>query len=344
MAQSVAIIGAGQIGYAAASAFRERGWETTIHARSKPVWFDKPLHRFNRYISGEDNAPAADVVLDTIAFDENDVARYDPAKIGRLIVISSASVYCDAQGRTLDEAGQNGFPEFGGPITEQQSTVDPGPQTYSTRKVRMENTARDLFGDRATILRPCAIFGPHSRHPREWWFVKRMLDGRERIPLMHSGRSQFQPTDADDIGYFAVETAEKSLGGVYNVTTKHCPNVLEIGETLADLMGAGPEFALTDERGLIGRTPWSVPKPFIVSSKKMIDTGYDLPSTYGSGILPGLDWLCDLNLRDWKAAFPQLAAYPYDLFDYEAEDRFLNSLERSSFHGKGEKITWPIRN
>lgn len=38
------------------------------------------------------------------------------------------------------------------------------------------------------------------------------------------------------------------------------------------------------------------------------------------------EWLADLNPADWRAAFPQLAAYPWDLFDYDAEDRFLASL------------------
>jgi hypothetical protein len=31
--------------------------------------------------------------------------------------------------------------------------------------------------------------------------------------------------------------------------------------------------------------------------------------------------------RGWRAAFPALAAYPEDLFDYAAEDAVLSSLD-----------------
>lgn len=326
MARSVAIVGAGQIGFAAAFAFRDRGWDVCVYARSKPQWHDRLLFRFKPHTLGNDSAPAADVVLDTIAFDAEDIERYDPETVGRLIVISSASVYRDDEGRTLDEAAQNGFPDFSGPITEEQATVAPGPDTYSTRKVRMENKALELFGDRATILRPCAIYGPWSRHPREWWFVKRMLDERRRIPLIHGGRSQFQTTDVNDIAYFAVDVAEQGLSGIYNVADEGCPTVVEIGEVLGWGFDNPPELALVEASGLLGRTPWSVEKPFTVSNTKMIAAGYDLPSTYGSGVLMAGEWLRDFPPADWRASFPQLAAYPWDLFDYAAEDAYLEKL------------------
>ncbi|MDN3645061.1 NAD-dependent epimerase/dehydratase family protein [Pontixanthobacter aestiaquae] len=337
---SVAIIGAGQIGYATAMAFIDRGWSVTVYARTAPSWplgtsklrrglIDKALKwrpfdaAFRQHDASENPAPNADLVLDTIAFDAADVERYDPNRVGRLIAISSASVYCDQKGRTLDEAAQNGFPEFGGAVSENQSTVAPGPETYSTRKIRMEQRAAKLFGDRATILRPCAIYGEWSRHPREWWFIKRLLDGRSQIPLIHGGLSQFQTTSVEDIAYFAVDAAEQSLGGVYNVADEGCPTVAEIGEILSDPFDNPPELVPLDGAGLVGRTPWSVAKPFSISNARMVAAGYDLPSTYGSGAPQAARWLRELNPADWQTAFPQLAAYPWDLFDYDTEDSFL---------------------
>ena len=340
---SVAIIGAGQIGHAAAMAFIDRGWNVTVYARTAPTWplgaskqgsglIDKTLKwrpfdaAFRPHDVSKDPAPNADVVLDTIAFDAADVERYDPDSIDRLIVISSSSVYCDDQGRTLDEAAQNGFPGFRGAVSEDQSTVAPGPDTYSTRKIRMEQRAAELFGNRATILRPCAIYGRWSRHPREWWFVKRLLDGRPQIPLIHGGQSQFQTTDVDDIAYFAVDAAEQSLGGVYNIADEGCPTVAEIGEILSDPFDDPPELVSLDGAGLVGRTPWSVAKPFIISNARLVATGYDMPSTYGSGVPTAALWLRELNPDDWRKAFPQLAAYPWDLFNYAAEDELLANL------------------
>ncbi len=326
MTRSVAIIGAGQIGHAAAQQFGAEGWQVRVLARSKPDWsIEKQV--FERYIAGDDYPPEADVVVDTIAFDEDDAARYDPDRIGSLVVISSASVYCDEQGRTLDEGPQNGFPDFGGPITEEQSTVRPGPETYSTRKVRMENEALDQFDDRATVLRPCAIHGPHSRHPREWWFVKRLIDGRTQIPLSHRGKSRFQTTAAQSIGEMAMLAAERDVGGIFNIADDDAPSVSQVGEAIARPLVKTVQLVPLEEDTLdgIGRTPWSIPAEMIVSNEKAVRHGASRVS-YRSAVEGAIDWLRDLNPTDWRAAFPQLAAYPWDLFDYEAEDRFLAAL------------------
>jgi nucleoside-diphosphate-sugar epimerase len=95
--------------------------------------------------------------------------------IGALVVVVSSSVYRDNEGRTLDEAAQNGFPEFPDPIAETHPTVTPGDATYSTRKVALEHLLLDEATIPVTVLRPAAIHGPGSIHPREWWFVKRRL-------------------------------------------------------------------------------------------------------------------------------------------------------------------------
>ncbi|MEM6584974.1 MAG: reductase [Pseudomonadota bacterium] len=335
MARSVAIIGAGQIGAAAAGTFSIRDWRPKIYAGTRPDWFSDEFYDFEPYVLGEGPAPKADAVVDTIAFDAEDIERYDPEAIGRLIVISSASVYCDEEGRTLDEGPANGYPVFDGPIREEQPTVSPGPQTYSTRKVRMERRAQELFGDRATILRPCAIFGEHSRHPREWWFVKRMLDGREVIPIAYGGESRFQTTDVGDIGAFAEHAVDYDWGGVFNIATADAPSVLEIGERIAHLLGKDVRFRTFDGPPVdhVGRTPWSVPQPFTVSNLKSREVADNAGYALGIGREFEKSWykapiraLAKLNPSDWRAAFPQLAAYPWDMFDYEAEDRFLASL------------------
>ena len=326
MARSVAIIGAGQIGYGAWYCLGDTGHEARILARSKPAWLSNFEHHFERYEAGGDSAPEAEVVLDTIPFDAEDIECYDPDRIGHLIVVSSASVYCDHEGRTLDEAAQNGFPEFDGPITEEQSTICPGPETYSTRKRRMELRALELFGDRATILRPCAIYGSHSRHPREWWFVKRLLDERKRIPLAFEGQSQFQTTNADLIGDFVVEVAERGLAGVFNLADATSPNVIEIGQAIARTLDIPVElvpFSGPPERN-VGRTPWAVARPFTVDGSKAARAGQLARITYGVEAEEAVRWLVDNPPIDWGTAFPQLAAYPWDLFDYEAEDRFFD--------------------
>lgn len=330
MPRSVAIIGAGQIGFAACYPFLNDGWDVTLYARTEPDWGSKWGHynRFRRYVAGTDEAPVADVVLDTIAYDKADVAAYDPDRVGRLIAISSASVYCDDEGRTLDEASVNGFPQFRGAIAEDQAIVPPGSSTYSTRKVRMEKAAQAGFGERATILRPCAIHGEKSRHPREWWFVKRLLDGRLRIPLANRGAGRFQTTSAMTIGNAAHFLAANAIGGVFNVQDADSPSVLEIGRAIEYV--AEQQVELVEIEGYpdagVGRTPWSVPFDFVTTDQKLRDAGFAGGLPYQDDVANSVGYLARLAPDDWRAAFPQLAAYPWDLFDYDAEDRFFASL------------------
>ncbi|WP_379546263.1 hypothetical protein ACFCW2_10635 [Qipengyuania sp. DSG2-2] len=324
MTGSAAIIGAGQIGFAAATAFATAGWQVIVYARTRPRWLKGALS-FEPYQLGEMSAPAADCVVDTLAFDADDAARYDPAKVGRLIVVSSASVYRDANGRTLDEAAQNGFPDLPVGMDEEQATVAPGPETYSTRKIRMEQQAIRNFSERATIVRPCAIHGPHSRHPREWWFVKRLLDGRLRIPLALNGESRFQTTAAATIGAFAVHAAAHALGGVYNLSDTVAPSVRDIGEMVMARIEASTELVGMDNYPAhqVGRTPWSIPAPFVVSAEKAIRAGFAGAKLYHESAGPAVDWLRTVPVKGWEHAFPQLAAYPWDMFDYASEDALL---------------------
>ena len=326
MSGTVAIIGAGQIGYAACEAFLDAGWDVRVLARTEPAWSHGDAE-FERYVLGESPAPSADVVLDTIAHDEGDVARYDADAVGRLITISSASVYVDYSGRSLDEASQNGFPNFGEGMTEEQPTVPRGPQTYSTRKVRMEKAALDRFGSRHSNIRPGAVYGPWSRYPREWWFVKRLKDRRRIIPLAFEGESRFHTTSARSIGELARFLAENSRGGTYNIADIDVPTVRDIGRLVAETFGKRVRLYGMEgpPEGSVGRTPSSVPAPFVIDCANAHAAGFDGFTLYRREAAEAINWLRAQRFDDWRTAFPQLAAYPWDLFDYEAEDRFFAS-------------------
>ncbi|MDJ0978063.1 MAG: hypothetical protein QNI87_05980 [Erythrobacter sp.] len=330
MARSIAIIGAGQIGYAAAREFLLsdwRDWDVRVLARTEPAWSLEDVE-FERYVAGEDPAPEADAVLDTIAFDADDVARYDPDRVGRYIAMSSAAVYRDPEGRSFDTAAITGYPDFGHPIPEDASTIAGGPQSYSTKKVRMERKARELFQERSTVLRPCAIYGPYSRHPREWWFVNRIKDRRRVIPLAFDGESVFHTTSARSIGAFAAHAADLDIGGVFNVADANAPSVREIGQAIAAQFGKRIRFYGIEGPpvGSVGATPWSVPAPFEVDCSKAFQAGFDDFADYRVEVAETVNWLRGLPSDQWQTLFPQLAAYPREHFDYEAEDRFFASL------------------
>lgn len=269
-----------------------------------------------------------DLLVDTIAFDDKHARQLLEVQndCGQIVAISSASVYCDADGRTLDEAFQNGFPDLPLPMTEGQRTVGAGPQTYSTRKVAME---RELLGGSITpaaIIRPCAIHGPYSSHPREWWFVKRLLDGRPTIPLAYGGRSLFQTSATANIAALISAVAKSKEAGIFNAADPDTPDVSEIGAAIMDACDRTAEMVAVQDEGYppsMGATPWSIPAPFTISAEKALNIGYCPVGNYRTTVASACEFLRQNADHDWRQAYPQLAAYPYDIFDYEAEDRWL---------------------
>lgn len=322
--------GTGQIGRAVAERFARAGWRVRLGARrpsrATDLWQSVRLDRTIPGALGRALGDGADLLLDCIAFDAADADRLIAVQgaVGRIVAVSSASVYSDAQGRTLDEARDRGFPVFPVPINEDNPTVAAGPATYSTRKVAMETRLLDSAGIPVTILRPAAVHGPHSKHAREWWLVKRLLDGRPRIPLAYGGRSRFQTTSAEAIAAAVWHAAAGQAPAVANVADGDAPTVAGIaGTVMAALEREAELVGFRDEPfpPKVGMTPWSTAHALVCASS--------LPPArrYTETVGPALDWLIGaVAPDDWRQALPQLAAYPRDLFDYAAEDRALDRM------------------
>jgi nucleoside-diphosphate-sugar epimerase len=197
--------GTGQIGRAVCRRLAEASWEVVAAARGKrPALPGLPAVEVDRSEPGaleKALGDGVDVLVDVIAFTPEDAEQVNglAGRVGSVVAISSASVYADNLGRTLDEATDlASFPELPVPILETQGTVEPGDATYSTRKVAMEHAL--LAGPiPATIVRPCAIHGPGASSLREWYFVKRVLDGRRVILLSDWGESLFHTTSVANL-------------------------------------------------------------------------------------------------------------------------------------------------
>ena len=332
--------GTGQIGLAVAEAFLAAGWcVTATHRGSRPVPGGLSERGARTVLLDRDRPGAlasalgsgADVLVDTTAYDRDHGSQLIAVQgsIGRVVVVSSASVYRDDGGRTLDEAMQSGFPDLPDPIAETHPTVDPGPGTYSTRKVALERSLLDGAAVPVTVLRPCAVHGAYSRHPREWWVVKRVLDGRPTIPLAYEGASRFQTTAAANVAAVALAAAAAGGSQVLNVADPDTPTVAEMATAIARHLGYRGEILGIDDPSYppsIGRTPWSVPRPFVVSGDAARRTGYAPATSYADAVGTVCDDLVsEAGNGPWQDRYPVLAAYPRNLFDYAAEDAVLSS-------------------
>ncbi|HEX7855004.1 MAG TPA: NAD-dependent epimerase/dehydratase family protein [Sphingobium sp.] len=346
MPRSAFIVGGtGQIGRAVTSNLLAGGWAVSVASRgfrSPPenlAPFGARFVPLDREGPGE-LARALSIGTDALI----DLTAYSPAEgrqlldlqgnVGALVVVSSSSVYRDDKGRTLDEATQNGFPELPDPIAETQPTVAPGDATYSTRKVALEHLLLDKATIPVTILRPAAIHGPGSIHPREWWFVKRILDGRQAIPLAYEGRSRFHTSSVLNIAELVRVVLDQPSTRILNIADPAALSVAEIGSAIARHMSYAGKFlpVVSDAfPASIGRTPWSVPRPFVLDNGAALALGYAPTTTYPEAVAAICNELANVNANeDWQARFPILASYAYDLFDYSGEDAFLSDCERAS--------------
>ena len=267
-------------------------------------------------------------MVDVIPFEVAHAQQLLGLDTGALIAISSASVYADDQGRTLDEAeGVDDFPELPLPIPETQATVEPGYGTYSTKKVALERILLENGEVPAAIVRPCAIYGQGDRMGREWHFVKRALDGRPHVILTSSGAGRFHTTASENIGELVrLLAAQPARSGAYNCGDPDPPSVLEIARATAAAAGHSfDEVLLTEPAvgGEIGQTPWSTPKPFLVDmAKAEAELGYRPAVRWADALPRQVEWLIAATRgRDWREVLTRGANYLR--FDYEAEDSFL---------------------
>ncbi len=353
MAGHVFILGGtGQIGRALVLRFLSGGWRVTVAsrggkagragtaapsttARGDAAADDVPVGASQ--VTCDRNDPGAvsralrdgaDVLVDVVAMTaEHSRQIIDNADcLGSVIAISTGSVYTDSEGRYFDTADDDeSFPRYPVPIPESQITVRPGGPSYSPSKSAMEQTLLANAPVPVTILRPWAVHGPWSRSPREWWVVKRILDGRRFIPLARGGRSRFHTTSVDNLAELAWLSAVTPKTRVLNAADPEALTVQEITDTIVQAMAADVEVltfeGTADE---VGAAPWSVPYDVVADmTAAQEQLGYRPVMSYRSAVLDTVRWLQEsVSPSEWQKQLPGLSAYDTDLFDYAAEDRW----------------------
>lgn len=331
--------GTGQIGSAVAEALLDHGWRVVAASQSgrRP-----PEHVFKRGLGliearqrslseiFDDVGQAVDAVVHPMLFDDVDTAALLACSghFASLVAVSTISVYADGDGRSLETAKDLGFPDFAGPVDETQSTVAAGPETYSSRKMAMENALLDARIP-VTILRPGAIYGSHARHPREWWFLKRALDRRREIPVAFDAGSVFQTSSATGLARLIELCLRDPKTRTLNATDWPAPTVRDIAgaiEASTSLPVPIVPFAGAPPAGShVGETPWSVPRPFVADSGRARERGWT-PGKYADDVRDVCRWMMEtVATSDWKKTFTTFSDYGYDPFDYAAEDTFLGS-------------------
>ena len=130
---------------------------------------------------------------------------------GRYVFISSISVYADFT-EPWDESGP--LSELGeGSADELASDFS----NYGALKVLCEQEVERVFGERALIVRPGLIVGPHDPTGRFTYWPQRLRRGGEILAPGPPNRiAQF--IDVRDLAEWIVAAVEHELDGVFNAT------------------------------------------------------------------------------------------------------------------------------
>jgi 2'-hydroxyisoflavone reductase len=155
---------------------------------------------------------AWEAVIDVAAYFPAEVQRSVEAlrkRVDRYVFVSSISFYRDqsvppVEGAAVHELGPG-------------DADDPSPETYGARKAACERIVEDAFGERAFIVRPGLIIGPHDPTGRFSYWPHRIARGGE-VLAPGSPDDPVQFVDVRDLAEWIVFGTEAGLAGAFNAT------------------------------------------------------------------------------------------------------------------------------
>ncbi len=235
------------LGRAIADAALERGHELTIFNRGKTNASLYPeVERLVGDRAGELSVIAErewDAVVDTCGYTPQVVCASVNALTGSGVYcfVSSVSVYADFS-QPNDEAS---------PVARLGDLPDDvvTEESYGALKALCEDAVADVFGERALIVRPGLIVGPHDPTGRFTYWPHRVAGGGEVLAPAPPDEPT-QVIDVRDLGEWIVSLCEHDLGGVFNATH---PGVSwgDLLETCTSVAGADATITWVDRDFLV---------------------------------------------------------------------------------------------
>jgi 2'-hydroxyisoflavone reductase len=131
--------------------------------------------------------------------------------VSRYVFISSISVYENFRKVGIDESDPVGK-------IQDETIEEITGETYGPLKALCEQAVQDIFGgERALIIRPGLIIGPHDPTDRFTYWPMRVARGGDVLAPQKS-EAAIQVIDVRDLSDFIIMLIEENASGVYNTT------------------------------------------------------------------------------------------------------------------------------
>jgi nucleoside-diphosphate-sugar epimerase len=335
MKRAVILGGTGVLGRAIAWRLMSAGWAVDVTGRDRSKMPANLTAAGARFIAAERRDDAAlagvmgggaDLLVDAVCYTEADARQLIPhlSAVTSAVMLSSKAVYVDPAGNHVNSDIP---PRFDAPILESNPTMRPAAGDYTSRegyganKVAAENALLDS-GHPVTVIRASKVHGAGAARPREWMFVKRVLDRRPAVFLAHAGQGADHTTAAVNTAALVERVAAVPAARILNSADPDAPNARQIAAAIARYLGHHWEEVLLDDSAPagLGDHPWDFRPPLVLSTKASLDLAYEPVGTYAQTIPHQVDWLVKAAAAGAMPGTgdPSLKHY----LDYSREEQF----------------------
>lgn len=268
----------------------------------------------------------ADLLVDALCFTAADAKQLLPhlPDIASTVMFSSKAVYVDGAGNHVNSEVP---PRFSEPIEESAATLAPSntlaydsPEGYGANKVAAELELLDS-GSPVSVVRASKVHGAAAANPREWVYLKRVLDQRPVIFLAEAGLGGDHTTAAVNAAALVETVAAVPGRRILNSADPDALNGREISRIICHYLGHSWEEILLDHSAPtgLGAHPWDYSPQIVLSTQESLKLGYVPVGSYAQTIPLELDWLLARPANQPELDNQLFAGY----FEYALEDRFL---------------------
>ncbi len=256
-----------------------------------------------------------DAIIDTVIYSPDEAEQavdVFSGRAGHYVMISTGNVY------KLDR--------LPGPYRESDPLEDDPQFAYGYNKRCAEDVLFAAHQERqfpAVALRMPSIYGPWDYQAREWYFIKRLLDGRTRFLLPDAGLGVFHREYAGNIAnqLLCLISTPASRGEAYNAGHRQFQTCAQLLQMAARSLKREIEIFTLPRAEM----PWSIAlSPGLVyyqTTDKLASIGYNEQVDLLAGWERTFDFYRANPVLDWQ--FQRRSEV--DLFDYAREDELIRS-------------------